>query len=130
MVDGNLSAVNAIGIAVHNVIKGLRHMRELYADAATRSSLSPETAAHQCLFAPLSLYRQASEAGQLNGCPLNSLFVLQIGEASRQSGAPGLMDGTWSRCPAAEWVPAMFEGVWRRGTRNLETAKPDATKSN
>jgi hypothetical protein len=45
MVDGNLSAVNAIGIAVHNVVKGLRHMRSLYADSGIRSSLSPEVAA-------------------------------------------------------------------------------------
>ncbi len=58
MVNGDLSAVNAIGIAVHNVVKGLRRMRTLYADAAARSSLSPDAAARQCLFAPVSLYRQ------------------------------------------------------------------------
>ncbi len=120
MVGGNLSAVNAVGIAVHNVVKGMRHMRVLYADAAIRSSLLPAEAARQCLFAPVSLYRQATEAGQIDGCPFqkNSLFVLEIGEASRQSGGLPLvfMDGTWSTCPAAQWVPAMFEGVWRRAT--------------
>jgi hypothetical protein len=34
MVGDDLSAVNAIGIAVHNVVKGLHHMRSLYADAS------------------------------------------------------------------------------------------------
>lgn len=120
MVSGNLSAVNAVGIAVHNVVKGMRHMRVLYADAAIRSSLLPAEVARQCLFAPVSLYRQATEAGRIDGCPFqkNSLFVLEIGEASRQSAGLPLvfMDGTWSTCPAAQWVPAMFEGVWRRAT--------------
>jgi hypothetical protein len=117
-VDGNLSAMNAIGIAVHNTIKGLRHMRSLYADSGARSSLSPEEASRQCLFAPLSLFRQASAAGQLGGCPFprNALFVFEIGKASQQEGGRPLvfMNDTWSQCPAAQWVPAMLEGVWRR----------------
>jgi hypothetical protein len=121
MVDGNLSAMNAVGIAVHNTVKGLRHMRSLYADRAMRSSLSPEAAARQCLFAPVSLYRQATAAGQLGDCPFprNALFVYEIGEASRREGGSPLvfMDETWSRCPAAQWVPAMLEGVWRRAIR-------------
>jgi hypothetical protein len=130
MVDGNLSAVNAVGIAVHNVVKGMRHMRSLYAETAIRSSLLPAEAARQCLFAPVSLYRQATEAGQIDGCSFqkNSLFVFEVGEASRQPAGQPLvfMDGTWSRCPAAQWVPAMLEGVWRRATISLETLKQEA----
>jgi hypothetical protein len=118
MVDGDLSAVNAIGIAVHNVIKGLRRMRTLYSESSSRSSLAPDAAASQCLFAPLSLYRQATAPGQLGGCPFprNALFVLEIGKASQREGGQPLvfMDGTWSRCPAADWVPAMMEGLWLR----------------
>jgi hypothetical protein len=120
MVDGDLSAVNAIGIAVHNVVKGLRRMRTLYADSNSRSSLAPAAAASLCLFAPLSLYRQATAPGQLGGCPFprNSLFVFEIGKASQREGGRPLvfMDGTWSRCPAADWVPAMMEGLWVRAT--------------
>lgn len=52
LVDGDLSAVNAIGIAVHNVVKGLHHMRALYADQGARESLSAEVTAIQCLRAP------------------------------------------------------------------------------
>ena len=118
MVNGDLSAVNAIGIAAHNVVKSIRHMRELYANAAVRSTLTAEAAAEQCLFAPVSVYRQATAAGQLKDCAFskNSLFVLEIGEASRQPGGRPLvfMDDTWSQCPANVWVPAMLQGVWKR----------------
>ncbi len=129
LVDGDLSAVNAIGIAVHNVVKGLRRMRSLYSDPSSRSSLSPEAAASLCLFAPLSLYRQATAPGQLGDYPFspNSLFVFEIGEASQREGGRPLvfMDGTWSRCPAADWVPAMMEGLWVRATR---TSARDSAK--
>jgi hypothetical protein len=115
---GDLSAVNGIGIAVHNVAKGLRRMRALYADIALRDSLSPQAAATQCLFAPVSLYRQSTQQGKLGEYPFpkHSLFVLNIGEASRQYDGRSLvfMEESWSRCPAAQWVPAMLEGVWRR----------------
>jgi hypothetical protein len=118
MVNGDLSAVNAIGIAVHNVVKSIRHMRLLYSDAGRRSSLSAEAAAEQSLFAPVSIYRQATVSGQLDGCPFSrdSLFVLAIGEASQHAEGRSLvfMDESWSRCPANVWVPAMLQGVWSR----------------
>jgi hypothetical protein len=127
MVGGDLSAMNAIGIAVHNVVKGIRHMRSLYADRAgdgRGSNLSPQEAAERCLFAPYSLYRQATAPGELGGCPFskNSLFILEIGEASQGKGGRPLvfMDDTWSQCPAARWVPAMLAGVWRRAIGDLE----------
>ena len=126
MVDGDLSAVNAIGIAVHNVIKGLRQMKSLYGDQMVRTSLTPGAAANRCLFAPVSLYRQATEAGRIGDCPYdrNTLFVLEIGKASQQEGGRPLvfMDGTWSRCPATDWVPAMLEGLWLRATTAAATS--------
>jgi hypothetical protein len=118
MVHDDLSAVNAIGIAVHNVVKGLKHMRTLYADDHARATLTAEQAAQQSLFAPISLFRQATAAGSVGGCPFsrNSLFVLNIGTASKCPGGERLvfLQDAWSGCPAAEWVPAMLEGVWRR----------------
>ncbi len=120
MVNNDLSGVNAIGIAVHNLVKGIRRMRALY-NVNVRTTLEPAAAARQCLFAPVSLYRQANTAVRLGDhCfPQNSLFVLDIGEASRQEGGLPLvfMEDTWSRCPAAQWVPAMLEGLWRRAIR-------------
>jgi hypothetical protein len=118
MVNGDLSAVNAIGIAAHNVVKSIRHMKLLYADAAMRSTLTDEAAAKQSLFAPVSIFRQSTADGQIGGYSFtkSSLFVLAIGEACRQSRGRSLvfMDDTWSQCPANIWVPAMLQGVWRR----------------
>lgn len=122
MVDGNLSGLNAVGIAVHNLVRGICRMRSLYANVDVRRGLEPEEAARQCLFAPVSVYRQASAAVQSGPelFPPKSLFVLQIGAASKQDGGRPLvfMEDTWSRCPAAQWVPAMLEGLWRRATRS------------
>jgi hypothetical protein len=129
MVNDDLSAVNAIGIAVHNVVKSIRHMRLLYADANVRSGLSAEAASEQCLFAPVSILRQATTAGQLGDCPFsqNSLFVLSIGEAAQHpEGRPLVfMEDTWSRCPANLWVPAMLQGVWRRANVSADPIKEE-----
>lgn len=118
MVGGNLSGVNAIGIAAHNVVKGLERMRDLFADEKARSSISPQEAANECVIAPISVYRQATAPGAVRGCPFSrgSLFVLNLGSASRTFGDRRIafLEDNWSRCPAAEWVPAMLEGVWRR----------------
>jgi hypothetical protein len=126
MVGGDLAAVNAIGIAVHNVVRGLIHMRALYSDVAIRSTLTSEAVVEQCLFAPISVLRQATAAGTVNGCPFsrNSLFVLNIGKASRLKEGRSLvfLDDTWSRCPASEWVPAMLEGVWKRAVHHSGTS--------
>jgi hypothetical protein len=118
MAHEDLSAVNAIGIAVHNVVKGLKHMRGLHLDELSRSSLTPQEAAKQCLFAPISVFRQATAAGEISGCPFSrdSLFVLNIGVASKCEKGDRLifLQDSWSGCPAADWVPAMLEGVWAR----------------
>jgi len=120
MVNDNLSAVNAIGIAVHNLVKSLRRMKALYSDSNRRSTLAPAEAAKECLVAPVSVFRQATVAGELNGNRFssNSLFILNIGDAAKTNGAEGLvfMSGSWSSCPGEQWVPAMLEGVWLRAT--------------
>jgi hypothetical protein len=118
MVGDDLSAVNAIGIAVHNLAKSLRQMRLLYANVDSRKALSAEAAAGRCLGAPVSVYRQSTAKGTLDGTafPKNSLFILEIGTASQfDHGRPLIfMEESWSRCPASTWIPAMLEGVWRR----------------
>jgi hypothetical protein len=117
MVHDDLSGVNAIGISVHNAVKSIRHLRQLYA-AGSRSGVSPESAAEQSLFAPASVFRQSTESGTLGDCPFprHALFVFALGEASQRKNGRSLvfMDETWSRCPAHEWVPAMLQGVWKR----------------
>jgi hypothetical protein len=120
MVNNDLSAVNAIGIAVHNLVKSLRRMNSLYADENLRTALSAPDAVSRCLAAPVSIYRQATVAGELKGARFsnNSLFILNIGAAAQMQGAADLvfMRGSWSSCPAEQWVPALLEGVWLRAT--------------
>jgi len=120
MVNEDLSAVNAIGIAVHNLVKSLRLMKALYSDSNRRSTLSPIEAANECLVAPASVFRQATVAGVLNGNPFssNSLFILNIGDAAKTEGGEALvfMRDSWSSCPGEQWVPAMLQGVWLRAT--------------
>jgi hypothetical protein len=120
MVNDDLSGVNAIGIAVHNLVNSLRRMRTLYSAVDLRSTLSPMDAVGRCLVAPQSVFRQATVAGELKGSQFsnNSLFILNIGDAARLEGAGALvfMRDSWSACPAEQWVPAMLEGVWLRAT--------------
>jgi hypothetical protein len=118
MVNNDLSAVNAIGIAVHNLVKSLHRMKQIYSDKKLRRTLSPFDVVDRCLAAPVSIYRQATVAGELKGCQFSdgSLFVLNIGDAAKIEGTGRLvfMRGAWSSCPAERWVPAMLEGVWSR----------------
>jgi hypothetical protein len=75
MVDGNLSAVNGIGIATHNLVKSVRHMRLLHSDSRIRSTLSGEAAASQCLFAD---QRVSPGDRRWRGCRLSVLAKLGV----------------------------------------------------
>ena len=127
MVNNDLSAVNAIGIAVHNLVKSLRRMKSLYSNKNLRTTLSPPDAVSRCLTAPISIYRQATVAGELNGNQFSnsSIFILNIGDAAKVEGAESLvfMRGSWSSCPAEQWVPAMLEGIWLRANARTITAR-------
>ena len=120
MVNGDLAGVNGIGIAAHNIVNSMIQMKHLYSDPAQRKSLSPEEAVRRSLTAPVSLLRQATTNGAIRGCPFSkaSLLVLEIGTASKLVGGSSLvfMDDSWSGCPAAHWVAAMLEGVWKRAS--------------
>jgi hypothetical protein len=123
MVNGDLSEVNGIGIAAHNIVNTMIQMKRLYSDPAQRNSLSPEEAVHRSLAAPVSLLRQSTTEGAIRGCPFSraTLFVLEIGQASKLPGGSSLvfMNDSWSGCPAANWTPAMLEGVWMRATESV-----------
>ena len=67
MVNGDLSAVNGIGVALHHIVDGLNKMRQLAADPALRSSITTEAAVDECLFAPTAVVRQAKTAGEIGG---------------------------------------------------------------
>jgi hypothetical protein len=95
--------------------KDMLQMRVIY---QSEPAIDAATAARRCLFAPAAVLRQAASGGSINGCPFSrhTLLVLEL-EKVRQSAndeAMVFLAQSWSRCPADGWVPALFEGVWKR----------------
>jgi hypothetical protein len=124
MVNGDLTAVNAMITARQLIVDGLHKMRQLAADPALRSSITTDAAVDECLFAPAAVLRKAKTSGEVAGCPFRrgSLFILELGSASKGTANRDLvfLSQSWSHCPAEKWVPALLEGVW---TRALATSQ-------
>lgn len=118
MVGGDLAAVHAIGIALHNIVSGVNLMRQLYGDASKRTALSPELAGGQCIFAPPTILRQPTATDDsANGTLQTGTVVilnLQAANAKTPDANLAFLRQTWSQCPAEQWVPALLEGIWRR----------------
>jgi hypothetical protein len=111
------SGVHGIGVAVHNFPPAFWRMRALYADPSARARLTPEAAAAQCLVAPQQVVRQPTKAGGSLAGDLGdgTLVLFQLNAANARSPSPetAFMTGTWARCPAHAWVPALLAAVWR-----------------
>jgi hypothetical protein len=124
MVNGDLTAVNAMITARQLIVDGLHKMRQLAADPALRSSITTDAAVDECLFAPAAVLRKAKTSGEVAGRPFRrgSLFILELGSASKGTANRDLvfLSQSWSHCPAEKWVPALLEGVW---TRALATSQ-------
>ena len=118
MVGGDLAAVHAIGVAVHNIVKGVNLMRQLYGDSGCRGELAPQSAAGKCIFAPEKVLRQpvAAENSASGELETGTLVILNLQAANAKTPDADLafLRGTWSQCPAESWVPALLEGIWRR----------------
>jgi hypothetical protein len=116
--NDNLVAIHGLAVAAHNLVATVRQLRAFYADAAVRDKLTPETAIEQSLSAPPVVYRQALSAGAANGCPYSkfTLFLVKLKDANQDHQAKDMvfMSGTWSRCPAEQWIPAVVSGTWKR----------------
>ena len=116
MVNGNLSAVNGIGVALHHIVDGLHRMRQLAGDPNEQRTV--DAIVGQCLFAPGSAVRLAKADGIVGGCPFRkgSMFVLKLVGATQGGENRDLvfLSNSWSRCPADTWVIALLGGVWRR----------------
>jgi len=123
MVNGDLTAVNAMITARQLIVDGLHKMRQLAADPALRSSITTVAAVDECLFAPAAVLRKAKTSGEVAGCPFRrgSLFILELGSASKGAANRDLvfLSQSWSHCPAQKWVPALLEGVWTRVSATL-----------
>jgi hypothetical protein len=118
LVGGDLAAVHAIGIALHHIVSGVNLMRQLYADPANRTALSPDAASARCLFAPDSVLRQATAPDDSGNYQFDTgtlvQFKLQDASAKTPDADLAFLRNTWSRCPAEQWVPALLAGIWLR----------------
>jgi hypothetical protein len=118
LVQGDLAAVHAIGVAAHNLVSGVNLMLQLYGDPSSRRALTAEAAATRCIVAPASILRQPITTIPLPAGDLatNTLIVfsLQDANAKAPNGDLAFLRGTWSQCPAEQWAPALLEGIWRR----------------
>ncbi|THD44911.1 MAG: hypothetical protein E7774_09100 [Bradyrhizobium sp.] len=119
-VGGDPAGLHGTAIAIHNLVASVKLMRSLWADPQTRRRLSPEAAGAQCLIAPEQVVRQPREAGNsiAGDFDESTLVLLQLRAAQARS--PGaemaFLTGSWSRCPAHTWIPALLAEVWRAAT--------------
>jgi len=121
MVGGDLAAVHAIGVALHNIVSGVNLMRQLYLDPSSRNSLPPETVSSRCLVAPATVLRQPTAPdGSIDGhVQRGTLVMLRLQDANAKTPDSDLvfLTKSWSRCPAERWVPSLLAGIWRRACR-------------
>jgi hypothetical protein len=113
-VRGDLAAVHATGIAVHNLVRGFETMRELW---RRQPRPSADEAVRQCLFAPETVLRQATARGTTEAGDVRSGTVVRFRLDDIRARHPGdpevvFMAGTWAECPAVAFVPALLRAVW------------------
>ena len=115
-VGGDPSGIHGTGIAVHNIVAGLKAMRKLWNSGANRR-LPPAGAAAQSLVAPQQVIRQPRKAGLCIAGAFGptTLVMLQLDKAHTQRPTAELafMAQSWARCPAHAWVLALLAGTWR-----------------
>jgi hypothetical protein len=118
LVGGDLAGLHATGIAVHNLVRGFEHMRELWSEPHRRVRSAADAVVAQCLFAPPSVLRQATMPGATVAGAVRpgTLVVLQLDAARERRPGPDVefMVGSWAHCPAAAFVPALLRVVWER----------------
>lgn len=117
-VGGDPAALHTVAIAVHNLVVALERMRALAGGPGGVARYTPEQAASLCLAAPPRVLRHATARGA-NACGefrAGTLVVFRLEAARARSLAHDIafLTGSWSRCPAQAWVPALLASVWQR----------------
>jgi hypothetical protein len=121
-VGGDPAGLHGTGVAIHNLVAGVKRMRAAWADPHARRRLSPEAAAAQCLVAPEQVVRQPTQAGHCVAGDFDAATLVLLQLRTAQARSPGaemaFMAGSWSRCPAHAWIPALLAEVWRAASAN------------
>jgi hypothetical protein len=83
LAQDDLIVLHGTTVAVHNIVAAVKKMKALYADEATRRTLTPEKLARICLSPPPLIIRQATAGGKAAGCPFSkfSMFFFKLGQA-------------------------------------------------
>jgi hypothetical protein len=112
-VNGDLAGVHGTGVAVHNIVRGLEHMRELWRKAPRPAT---DDALRACLFAPKTVLRQATAKGgtAVGDVRVGTLVLVELEKAREASPGPEtvFMAGTWAECPAGAFVAALLRATW------------------
>jgi hypothetical protein len=112
-VGGDLAGVHGTGVAVHNIVRGVEHMRELWRKAPHPST---DEAVRACLFAPKTVLRQATAKGgtALGEVRAGTLVLVELEKAREVTpdAETVFMAGTWAECPAGAFVAALLRATW------------------
>lgn len=115
-VAGDPAAVHATGIAVHNLVRGLKVMRGVYAEPYAQS-LAIEAVIARCALAPPNVLRQwAASASTVHGeVETGTLTIFELDKARERDPSHDVvfMTDTWSRCPAHHWTSSLLAAVWK-----------------
>ncbi|MDB5471550.1 MAG: hypothetical protein JWR84_3110 [Caulobacter sp.] len=115
-VSNDPTAVHATGVAIHNLVRGLKIMRGIWKEPYGQG-LSTEAVVCRCAVAPATVMRQwASKASTVHGeIEPGTLTIFQLDDARHRcpSHSTVFMTESWSRCPAHHWTASLLEAVWR-----------------
>jgi hypothetical protein len=118
MVHHDRAGVHATGIAVHNLVRGFKIMRDLFSHPNAPDPAAGDSVVACCLQAPESALREASAEAIVGVDEIRpgTLVVLDLKSAQQHDAGPEIvfLSGSWSQCPAAAWVPALIRAVWER----------------
>jgi hypothetical protein len=124
LVGGDRAGVHATGIAIHNLVRGIERMRELWAQGRKGARASSDAVIAHCLVAPASVLRQATARGSTVTGEFRPGTLVTLDLEKAREAQPGadviFMAGTWAQCPAGAWVSAVLAAVW---TKALEAER-------
>jgi len=116
-VDGDPAAVHATGVAVHNLVRGLKIMRGIWREPFARESLTVDAVVCRCAVAPATVLRQwKTKASTVHGeIEPGVITIFQLDDARLRcpSHATVFMTESWSRCPAHHWTASLIGAVWK-----------------
>ncbi len=118
--NGDTSAVHAIGVAVHTFLRAVERLEQTLADPTPRRAVSTKAALGRAVSAPDTVLRHASAFAETPAGPVapGTVVMMQLDRTANRQADPRIafLSESWSACPAARLVPAMLAEIWTRTT--------------